>query len=116
MHNNFLMGVKFWTSWKNFQEFSKTPSWREFLKNILKSVILKIFWRPPTCLKFNTHKKFVAHFFIPMLLLPLTLPLIYLKIKKFKGPKVDHFTLSQVNLFFRKRTDTRLFRRTLVNL
>ena len=35
------MGVKFWTSWKNFQEFSKTPSWRGFLKNILKSVILE---------------------------------------------------------------------------
>ena len=31
MHNNFLMGVKFGTSWKNFQEFSKTPSWRVFL-------------------------------------------------------------------------------------
>ena len=41
MHNNFLMGVKFGTSWKNFQEFSKTPSWRVFLKNILKSVILE---------------------------------------------------------------------------
>ena len=32
MHNNILMGVIFWTSWRNFQEFSKTPSWREFLK------------------------------------------------------------------------------------
>ena len=41
MHNNFLMGVKFWTSWRNFREFSKSPSWREFLKNILKSVILE---------------------------------------------------------------------------
>merc|ERR1712198_217774 len=41
VHNNFLMGVKFGTSWKNFQEFSKTPSWRGFLKNILKSVILE---------------------------------------------------------------------------
>merc|ERR1712079_144260 len=52
---------------------------------------------PPTCPKFNTHKKFVVHFFIPMLLLPLTPPLIYLKLKKFKGPKMDslHFTFSQ---------------------
>ena len=33
------MGVKFWTSWRNFREFSKTPSWRGFSKNIPKSVI-----------------------------------------------------------------------------
>ena len=50
MHNNFLMGVKFGTSWRNFREFSKSPSWREFLKNILKSVILEkivkgFFWK-----------------------------------------------------------------------
>ena len=32
MHNNFLVGLIFWRSWRNFQEFSKTPSWREFLK------------------------------------------------------------------------------------
>jgi len=32
VHNKFVMGVKVWTSWRNFQEFSKTPSWREFLK------------------------------------------------------------------------------------
>merc|ERR1711973_328872 len=43
----------------------------------------------PTCPKFNTHKKIVVHFFIPMLLLPLTPPLIYLKLKRFKGPKMD---------------------------
>ena len=41
MHNNFLMGVKFWTSRRNFQEFSKTPSWREVLKNGLKSNFLE---------------------------------------------------------------------------
>ena len=35
------MGVKFGTSWRNFREFSKSPSWREFLKNIPKSVILE---------------------------------------------------------------------------
>ena len=38
------MGVKFGTSWRNFREFSKTPSWREFLKNGLESNFLeKIF-------------------------------------------------------------------------
>merc|ERR1712115_48326 len=52
-----------------------------------------------TCPKFNTRKKFVVHFFIPMLLLPLTPPLIYLKLKKIKGPKMDslfhfHFTFT----------------------
>ena len=26
------MGVKFWRSWRIFQEFSKIPPWREFLK------------------------------------------------------------------------------------
>merc|ERR1711879_463809 len=46
----------------------------------------------PTCPKFNTHKKVVVHFFIPMLLIPKTPPLTYPKIKKFKGPKTDHFT------------------------
>ena len=35
------MGVKFWRSWRNFREFSKTPSWREFLKNGLKSNFLE---------------------------------------------------------------------------
>ena len=41
VQNNFLMGVKFWRRWRNFREFSKTPSWREFLKNVLKSNILE---------------------------------------------------------------------------
>ena len=39
------MGVKFWTSWRNFREFSKTPSWREFLKNGFKSNFWKNFTR-----------------------------------------------------------------------
>ena len=56
------------------------------------------FWKflkiSPTCPRFNTHKKIVVHFFIPMLLLPLTPPLIYLKLKRFKGPKTDHFHFS----------------------
>ena len=58
------------------------------------------FWKnfrgPPTCPTFNTHKKVVVHFFIPMLLLPKTPTLIYLKLKKNKGPKTHslhfHFT------------------------
>ena len=41
VHKNFLMGVKFQRSWRNFREFSKTPSWREFLKNGLKSNFLE---------------------------------------------------------------------------
>merc|ERR1712030_34017 len=53
----------------------------------------------PTCPKFNTHKKVVLHFFIPMLLLPKTPTLIYLKLKKFKGPKMDslHFTFTSLH-------------------
>ena len=39
------MGAKFWTSWRNFREFSKTPSWREFLKNGFKSNFWKNFTR-----------------------------------------------------------------------
>ena len=31
------------------------------------------------------------HFFIPMLLLPKTRPLTYPNMKRFKGPKTDHF-------------------------
>ena len=50
------------------------------------------FRRPPTCPKFNTHKKVVVHFFIPMLLLPKTPPLTYPNMKRFKGPKKHHFT------------------------
>ena len=38
------------------------------------------------------------HFFIPMLLLPLTSPLIYLKLKKIKGPKMDSLHFTQVIL------------------
>merc|ERR1712035_241602 len=42
-----------------------------------------------------------VHFFIPMLLLPLTSSLIYLKLKKIKGPKMDslfhfHFTFTSL--------------------
>ena len=86
---------------KKFSSFFTGKSLVKFFQKITfetifqKVTVVVWFWkkfrRPPTCLKFNTHKKFVAHFFIPMLLLPLTPPLIYLKIKKFKGTKVDHF-------------------------
>ena len=67
-----------------------------------KVTVVLWFWkkirRPPTYPKFNTHKKIVLHFFTPMLFLPKTPPLIYLKLKKIKGPKMDslffHFSLS----------------------
>ena len=109
MHNNFLMGVKFGTSWRNFREFSKSPSWREFLKNGLKSNFLEKvtvvvwFWKflkiSPTCPKFNTHKKVVLHFFIPMLLLPKTPPSTYLKTKKIKDQKITSLSLFHFSLF-----------------
>ena len=41
VRGNNLMGVKSGTCWRNFREFSKSPSWREFLKNILKSNFLE---------------------------------------------------------------------------
>merc|ERR1712115_86043 len=75
-----------------------------FEKSHRSSVILKFLKISPTCPKFNTHKKFVVHFFIPMLLLPPTPPLIYLKLKKIKGPKMDslhfhfHFTFTFTSL------------------
>ena len=58
------MGVKFGTSWRNFREFSKSPSWREFLKNILKSVILEKIvkgfpWK-------NEKKKFFGDFHVKL--------------------------------------------------
>ena len=54
---------------------------------------------PPTCPKFNTHKKVVVHFFIPMLLLPKTPPLTYPNMKRFKGPKTHslHFTFTSLS-------------------
>ena len=75
---------------------SKIPSRTDKLETIFEKIIpivrfWKNFQRPPTCHKFNTHKKVVVHFFIPILLLLKTLPLTYLNIKKFKGPKVCHF-------------------------
>merc|ERR1719204_34576 len=65
-------------------------------KKISREISCKKFSKiSPTSPKFNTHKKIVVHFFIPMLLLPLTPPLIYLKLKRFKGPKMDSlFSLS----------------------
>ena len=32
MHNKFLMGVKFWRSWRNFQEFSKSHYYGDFFQ------------------------------------------------------------------------------------
>ena len=64
MHNNILMGVKFGTSWRNFQEFSKTPSWRVFLKNILKSVILEKKVKRFPCKKWR--KIFIGDFHVKL--------------------------------------------------
>merc|ERR1712115_660695 len=71
-----------------------------FEKSHRSSVILKFLKISPTCPKFNTHKKVVVHFFIPMLLLPLTPSLIYLKLKRFKGPKMDSLSLHFTSLHF----------------
>ena len=85
---------------------SKIPSRTDKLETIFKKIIpvvifLKKIRRPPTCPKFNTHKKVVVHFFIPILLLPKTPPLTYSNMKRFKGSKMDslslftfHFSLS----------------------
>ena len=32
MHNKFLMGVKFWTSWRNFRELSKSHYYGDFFQ------------------------------------------------------------------------------------
>ena len=95
---------------KKFSSFFTGKSLVKFfqnhtLENIFKKVTVAVwFWKflkiSPTCPKFNTHKKIVGNFFIPMLLLPLTSPLIYLKLKKIKGPKMDslHFTFTFTSL------------------
>ena len=41
VHNNFLVGLIFWRSWRNFQEFSKSQCYGDFLENILESGILE---------------------------------------------------------------------------
>ena len=38
MHNNFLMGVKFGTSWGSLKNFSKSDYWDDFFKNGLQLV------------------------------------------------------------------------------
>ena len=90
-------GGKIWVKLEscpiNFQNLSTCVT---FFKNGLQLAGPRgCFWKfskiSPTCPKFNTHKKIVVHFFIQMLLLPKTPPSTYLKIKKIKGPKVDHF-------------------------
>ena len=73
---------------------------------IFKIWLLGCLWKfskiSPTSPKFNTHKKVVVHFFIPMLLLPKTPPLTYPNMKRFKGPKMDslHFTFFHFSLHF----------------
>ena len=88
---------------KKFSSFFTGKSLVNFFQNhTLENIFQKLsprgcFWKfskiSPTSPKFNTHKKVVVHFFIPMLLLPKTPPLTYPNIKKFKGPKMDslHF-------------------------
>ena len=63
-----------------------------------KVTVVVWFWKflkiSPTSPKYHTHKNIVVHFFISMFLLPQTPTLIYLKLKKIKGPKTHslHFT------------------------
>ena len=51
-----------------------------------------------------------------MLLLPLTPPLIYLKLKKFKGPKMDSLSFTQVKIKGNFNGDTRFSRFTYVKI
>ena len=85
----------------------KSPKFDNGILFRSKNLSTPRFWpfSSPTSQKFQTHKKFVVHFFIPMLLLPQTPTLIYLKLKKNKGPKMDSlfhffhffFTSSMIN-------------------
>ena len=97
---------------KKFSSFFPGKSLYNFFQNhTFENIFQKLsprgcFWKfskiSPTSPKFNTHKKIVLHFFTPMLFLPKTPPLIYLKLKKIKGPKMDslfftfhfHFTFT----------------------
>ena len=81
---NYPLGPTSWVPF--FRKLSPTGCFWKFLKISSNSP------------KYNTHKKIVLHFFIPMLLLPITPPLTYLKLKKNKGLKVDHFTHSLTSL------------------
>merc|ERR1712079_177462 len=77
---------------KNFSSFFKGKSLYNFSKKLLLRPFFKKFSKiSPTSPKFNTHKKVVVHFFIPMLLIPKTPPSTYPNMKRFKGPKTDHF-------------------------
>ena len=90
----------FWPK-KNQLWNSAMPSRIDFRIDKLDPIFQKLsprgcFWKflkiSPTSPKYQNHKKFVVHFFISMLLLPIIPPLIYLKLKKNKGPKTRHFT------------------------
>ena len=69
-----------------------------------ESRILKSLGQHPTCPKFNTHNKIIVHFFIPMLLLPQTPTLLYLKLKKNKGPKMDSLSPKVPYFFFHRNS------------
>jgi len=94
---------------KKISSFFTGKSLVKFFQNhTLENIFQKLsprgcFWKfskiSPTSPKFNTHKKIVLHFFTPMLFLPKTPPLIYLKLKKIKGPKMDSLSLFHFSLF-----------------
>ena len=71
-----------------------------FFKNSLQKGVFENSWsNTPTCLELYSHTKIVVHFFIPMLLLPQTPPLTYLKLKKIKDQKqITHFTFTSLFL------------------
>ena len=70
--------------------FSKTLSTGCFWK------FLKI---SPTSPNYQNHKNIVVHFFIPMLLLSQTPTIIYLKLKKNKGPKTHSLFFTSLHFF-----------------
>merc|ERR1711891_79616 len=62
-----------------------STSWTPFFQKLSPQGVFENSWvNSPTCLELHSHKKLIVHFFIRMLLLPLTLPLIYLKLKEIK--------------------------------
>ena len=76
-------------------------SWTPLFQKLSPQGVFENSWvNSPTCLELHSHKKIVVHFFIPMLLLPPTPSLIYLKLKEIKGPKVDHFHFHFTSLHF----------------
>ena len=67
MHNNFLMGVKFWTSWGSPKNFLKSHYSGDFLKNGLKSIFLEKIVKRFLCKKWG--KFFIGDSFFKITLL-----------------------------------------------